>query len=100
MGGESVSGIIRGAADVAKGAAWLAQAEPRFARVFEQTGPLPLRLRPDGFAGLVDIIISQQVSTASAAAIKMRMQDAGFLNAENVRQADEDALRAAGLSRP
>lgn len=92
--------IIRNDADVAEGAAWLAQAEPRFADVLAQTGPLPLRLRPDGFAGLMDIIIGQQVSVASAAAIRARMEEAGFMDASQVRNADDEALRAAGLSRP
>lgn len=87
-------------ADVAEGAAWLAKAEPRFADLLTQTGPLPLRLRADGFAGLMDIIIGQQVSTAAAAAIRARMEEAGLMDAENVRKADEDTLRAAGLSRP
>ena len=53
--------IIRSDADVAEGAAWLAEQEPRFAHALSRTGPLPLRLRPDGFAGLLDIIIGQQV---------------------------------------
>lgn len=92
--------IIKGDADVAEGAAWLAAVEPHFAYALEQTGPLPLRLRPDGFAGLLDIIISQQVSVASAAAIRARVNEAGFTSEEAVRAVDEEALRAVGLSRP
>lgn len=95
-----MSRIIRNDADVAEGAAWLARAEPRFADVLAQTGPLPLRLKTDGFAGLMEIIISQQVSVASATAIRTRMAEAGLLDPECVRRADEDTLRAAGLSRP
>lgn len=92
--------IIKGDADVAEGAAWLAAVEPRFAYALEQTGPLPLRLRPDGFAGLLDIIISQQVSVASAAAIRARVNEAGFTSEDAVRAVDEEALRSVGLSRP
>ena len=63
-------------------------------------GPLPLRLRPGGFGALVDAIISQQVRTASAAAIAKRVTEAGLTTPEAVMAADEEALRAVGLSRP
>lgn len=100
MGRGAVRPVIRSDVDVAEGAAWLAQKEPRFAQAMAQTGPLPLRLKPDGFAGLMEIIIGQQVSTAAASAIKARMVEAGLMLPENVRRADEETLRAAGLSRP
>ena len=87
-------------ADVAEGAAWLAAREPRFAVALKRTGALPLRLRPPGFAGLVDIIVGQQVSVASARAIYARLEAAGLTAPENVRAAGEEGLRAAGLSRP
>ncbi|WOI30644.1 MULTISPECIES: DNA-3-methyladenine glycosylase family protein [Sulfitobacter] len=87
-------------ADVAEGAAWLAEREPRFAMALAQTGPLPLRLRPPGFAGLLDIIVGQQVSVASARAIYARLVTAGLDRPENVLHAGDEGLRAAGLSRP
>lgn len=87
-------------ADVAEGAAWLAQTEPRFAEALERTGPLPLRLRPPGFAGLLDIIVGQQVSVASATAILARLGAAGLDNPQNVITAGDAGLRDAGLSRP
>lgn len=99
MGGEMVGRIIRSDADVAEGAAWLAGVEPRFAHALSLTGPLPLRRRDDGFAALLDAIISQQVSVASANAIRARMRAAGFDEIAAVAAADDDALRAAGLSR-
>ena len=92
--------IIRDAADLARGAEALVTLEPRFAPVLARVGALPLRLRPDGFAGLLDIIVSQQVSVASADAIRARMRAAGLENEAAVRAAGEDGLRAAGLSRP
>ncbi len=92
--------IIRNDDDVAEGAAWLAQCDPRFAQILAQTGPLPLRLKPDGFGGLLEIIISQQVSVASASAIRVRMSEAGLTAKDAVIAAGEDGLRAAGLSRP
>jgi DNA-3-methyladenine glycosylase II len=85
--------------DVAEGAAWLAARDARFARAMELTGPLPLRRRADGFQALLDAIIGQQVSTASANAIWARMEAAGLVAEDAVAAAGEEALRAAGLSR-
>jgi DNA-3-methyladenine glycosylase II len=84
---------------VAEGADWLAQAEPRFAVALAQTGPLPLRLRPDGFAQLLSAIVSQQVSVASARAIWARLEAAGMTSVDAIRRTDEAGLRALGLSR-
>lgn len=101
MGGAAVSGrIIRGPDDVAEGAAWLVRVEPAFAQVLDAVNPLPLRLRPAGFATLVDIIIGQQVSVASAAAIRARMEAAGLMESAVVLQASDADLQGAGLSRP
>lgn len=86
--------------DVAQGAAWLAQVEPRFAAALARIGPLPLRLAPDGFGALLNKIVSQQVSVASAAAIWGRVQAAGLDDEAAVRAASDDELRAVGLSRP
>ena len=94
-----VGRIIEGPQDVAEGAAWLAVHEPRFAAALAEVGPLPLRRHAGGFAALMDAIIGQQVSVASAAAIRGRMAAAGFLDAATVAATDETALRAAGLSR-
>lgn len=93
-------GIIRTAGDLQQGAAWLATREPRFAPVLAATGPLPLRLKPPGFAALMEIIVSQQVSVASANAIRARLAAAGLNDAAAIRAVDEAALTAAGLSRP
>ena len=95
----NVGRIIKTEDCVAEGAAWLAAQDVRFARALELTGPLPLRLRPDGFDQLLSAIVSQQVSVASAAAIWKRMQDAGLVSPEAIMAASEDDLRGAGLSR-
>jgi len=94
-----VGRIIRTQDCVAEGAAWLAAREPRFARALDQTGPLPLRRREDGFAALLDAIVSQQVSVASAAAIWHRLEAAGLTDAGAMAVAGDDRLRACGLSR-
>ncbi len=69
------------------------------ALALKATGPLPLRLRPDGFGALLDAIISQQVSVASAKAISGRMQEAGLWQADAILKASDEDLRAPGLSR-
>jgi len=91
--------IIHSNACVAEGAAYLARIEPRFARALDQTGPLPLRLRKDGFAELLSAIVSQQVSVASANAIWARMRAAKLTGPRKVAAASDDDLRACGLSR-
>lgn len=90
---------IEGPEDLAEGAAWLVAREPRFALALAETGPLPLRRRPGGFAALLDTIMAQQVSVASADAIWRRLEAAGLTEAAAVAAADEAALRACGLSR-
>lgn len=85
--------------DIAEGAAWLAQAEPRFAHVLDCTGPWPLRRRQDGFAALRDAIIGQQVSVAAANAIRARVLAGGFAEPGAISVATEEGLRACGLSR-
>ncbi len=97
---ERIKEVIDTEQDVARAAARLCAAHPIFARGYAQTGPLPLRRKPQGFATLLDAIVSQQVSTASASAIWGRMQAAGLCEAAAIRAASDDALRGAGLSRP
>lgn len=94
-----VGRIIETDADVAEGAAWLAAHCPHLARAYAETGALPLRRRPDGFAQLLSAIVSQQVSTASASAIWARMEAAGLVTEAAVCAAGSDVLRGVGLSR-
>lgn len=91
--------IIEGPDCVAEGAAWLAGREPAFARAMEMTGPLPLRRQPDGFAALLDAIVGQQVSVASANAIWARLEAAGLTDRAAMAAAGDEDLRAVGLSR-
>lgn len=94
-----VGRIIRGPDCIAEGAAHLSAAEPRFANALQQTGPLPLRLRKDGFSALLDAIVSQQVSVAAADAIWGRISSAGLTGPRKLKAASDDELRACGLSR-
>lgn len=94
-----VGRLIETEACVAEGAESLARNEPRFAWALEQTGPLPLRRRPDGFAQLLSAIVSQQVSVASARAIWGKLEAAGAVTPEAVLRLDQDGLRDLGLSR-
>ncbi len=94
-----VGRIIQTEDCVAEGAAWLAAQDARFAYALSQTGPLPLRRRADGFAGLLYAIVGQQVSVASARAIWGRLEAAGLTDQLAMAQASDEALRSAGLSR-
>lgn len=91
--------ILHSAACMAEGADWLAVTEPRFAHALALTGVPPLRRREDGFAALLSAIVSQQVSVAAARAIWTRMQAAELISPPAILAAEDDALRAAGLSR-
>lgn len=91
--------ILTTEACMAEGADWLAQHHPPFARALALCGPPPLRRTADGFAALVSAIVSQQVSVASARAIKARLAEAGFETPESYAKASDEGLRACGLSR-
>ncbi len=62
---------------------------------------IPLRLRPAGFGGLAELVISQLVSKAAAAAIHQRFVDKiSPLTPQTYLNAGEDIWREIGLSRP
>ena len=90
--------IIKSDACILEGAAWLSAHEPRFSDALLKTGPLPLRLRSDGFEQLLRAILSQQVSVAAANAIWKRIENGGFTDSEAIVSASEEELRAAGFS--
>lgn len=91
--------IIDAPGDVALGCAYLSAREPRFAAALRETGPLPLRRRPDGFGALLGAIVSQQVSVAAADAIHGRMAAAGLMEPAAILAAGDEEMRACGLSR-
>ena len=96
-----MSVIIETPEHIAAGLAALAAADPRLPAVISFAGEVPLRRRPPSFAALVQIIISQQVSVASANAIGARLAAlVDPLEAHVLLSHTEEALGGAGLSRP
>ncbi|MBX5002213.1 DNA-3-methyladenine glycosylase 2 family protein [Rhizobium lentis] len=92
--------IIRSDDDVRLGLDALLVLDPRLAPIAADAGPIPLRLREPGFAGLAHIIVSQMVSRASAEAIWRRMLPAdGPLTAEGYVRLAPEVWREFGLSR-
>jgi DNA-3-methyladenine glycosylase II len=85
--------------DLRVGLAQLIAADPRLAPVAEKAGTFSLRRREAGFAGLCAIVCGQQLSTASAAAIRDRLF-AAFMpfGHESVLKARTDRLKRLGLS--
>jgi DNA-3-methyladenine glycosylase II len=91
--------IIDSEADIAEGLAFLAKADRRLRRVIGASGPLPLRRVAGGMGGLARVVVSQQLSTASAEAIWGRLEKAlPKFSAKAILKADEAKLRAVGLS--
>ena len=91
---------ITGEQDIQNGLETLLAIDPRLVPIAECAGPVPLRLRQPGFAGLAEIITSQQVSKASAAAMYARLEN--LLNpfsADNLLRRGEAPMIEAGLSR-
>lgn len=87
--------------DVSDGLAALCALDPRLEPVRLRAGDVPLRLSEPGFHSLISIVISQQVSRASADAIFGRLTRlVDPLTPEALLAAGEDTFREAGLSRP
>lgn len=79
----------------------LAQKDPKLSAAFAEYGTPPLRKRPDGFDGLARLLISQQVSTAAAAAIQAKFEAAiGEATPMAYLAMDDDDIAACGISRP
>ena len=73
----------------------------RIGMMLALAGPPPTRLQPPGLVGLAAIIVSQQVSVASAAAIlaRLRLRFAP-LRAQELLAASDADFRSCGLSMP
>jgi DNA-3-methyladenine glycosylase II len=79
----------------------LVAADPRLAGIEAAAGPLPWRVRPRGFPGLLQAITAQQISNQAATAIWRRVTALpGALTPAGLLALPEAALRGAGFSRP
>jgi DNA-3-methyladenine glycosylase II len=96
-----MSSRIETEVDLESGIARLLERDPRLKDVFAIAGRPSLRKRAGGFHGLARIVVSQQVSVASAAAIWKRVE-AAFdpFHHDTVLKARTPKFQRAGLSRP
>lgn len=101
MVGVQISYPIDTEADVKAAVASLVEADSRFGDLLALSGPPPLRRREGGFAGLASIVVSQQLSTASAGAIWARLTAAyDPFEPKAILRARATRLAKLGLSGP
>lgn len=75
--------------------------DPAFADIEAAAGPLPWRTRPQGFPGLLQAIMAQQISNQAASAIWRRLAALpGATTPNGMLALNDEQLRGAGLSRP
>jgi len=80
--------------------AHIAALHPQFHTQVERHGMPPLWGRAPGFETLLRIILEQQVSLASANALRRRLLEAlGSLSAQAIATAGEEVLRGLGVTR-
>jgi DNA-3-methyladenine glycosylase II len=96
-----VAGHKLSAEELKAGLDRLAGIDPDLARALARIGCPEPRVRPPGFATLLRIMVAQQLSTRSAAAIWARVEQAcpPLVTAERFLALDEDAFRSIGFSR-
>jgi len=88
------------ASELAEGAVILSERDPDLAAVVRRFGPPPLWAREPGFATLLQIILEQQVSLASARAAYDRLDGViPSVTPENFLTLDDATLRTVGFSR-
>jgi DNA-3-methyladenine glycosylase II len=87
--------------DIGEGLEALCKADARLHAVRDVAGEIPLRVNAPGFGSIAAVVVSQQVSTASAAAIFGRLARLlDPLTPAAVLAASDALFREAGLSRP
>lgn len=85
--------------DIARGLDFLQKHDPVFCRLPEYSGHIWPCFGP-GFAGLVRVVLGQQISMKAADALWVRLNDAVYpLSAEEVIKTPVEVLKDAGLSR-
>ena len=93
------SDLIETQEDILKGLDFLGKIEPKFAAAIKVSGEIPLRRREGGFNALLEMILSQQVSVASANAISKRLGEAGYKDQNKLAGSTEEKIRTCGVSR-
>lgn len=76
-------------------------ADPVIARLIDEVGPFRLKLERNRFRMLVHSIISQQISTAAATSIRLRLEQLvapAPVAADSIARLSADQLRSVGLS--
>jgi len=93
--------LTLGRATLLEGVRELTARDARLLRIVERYGPPPLWARPSGFTTLVRIILEQQVSLASAAALFERLERSldGGVTPASVIAAGRPGLQALGVTR-
>jgi len=87
--------------DISKGLSALREIDPGLHPVIDFAGEVPLRRRSPDLKGLIQIVVAQQVSVASAGAIFARLeQRADPLDLPTLQRISDENLVEAGLSRP
>lgn len=87
--------------DIETGLAALLALDARLAAVVAFAGDVPLRRNPPGLSSFIAIVVSQQISRASADAILARFNAlVNPMTAEALLACDDALFREAGLSRP
>jgi DNA-3-methyladenine glycosylase II len=105
VGTQHTSDVVRLAtiatqADIVRSVRALVKACPAMATAHATVGTPPLRRWQPGFEGLVRIVVGQQLSVASAAAIHGRVVTSVVpLDARTLAMTGDEVLKAAGLSR-
>lgn len=92
---------IRTLKDIQTGLKVLKKNDPRLTTIAKRAGEVPLRLRKGGFDSLCQIVVSQQLSVASADAIWSRLSTIiNPFTVDTIERITDDQIATAGLSRP
>ena len=93
--------MLKPASDYSEAQRHLARRDRILKRLIADIGHCTLRQEPNRFASLARSIISQQISTKAALAIRTRLEavsTGGRLTADGILSLSDEGLRAAGLS--
>ena len=93
--------VYKNKSDLRQSVEWLAKRDKKLAQIYAAHGLPDLRVRVAGFAGLVRLLISQQVSTAAARAIQTKFDNhVQAAHPHNVLAMSGEDFAACGISRP